>query len=236
MAAKARKQRSKILLFPKDHELKSARRQLRRFDQHDLRSLITEAKTNDKADVDTAFLLAFRRRNETQMKHLLRRLGVDPSSSDAWERGFFHLASLHHGVGHLAWYPHRTNRNSATWTPTHDLALLREVIVLRQKGLSERRAVKKLAADPKKRELFPYRRQGYRFSTVEEPQKRKAALWARLQKVKASARGKSIVNLLVSISQGGLSSIERMLYELDMSSLLPEKSVKIGSRSKKGRS
>jgi hypothetical protein len=54
--------------------------------------------------------------------------------------------------------------------------------------------------------------------------------------VKASARGKSIVNLLVSISQGGLSSIERMLYELDMSSLLPEKSVKIGSRSKKGRS
>jgi hypothetical protein len=102
--------------------------------------------------------------------------------------------------------------------------------------LSERRAVKKLAADPKKRELFPYRRQGYRFSTVEEPQKRKAALWARLQKVKASARGKSIVNLLVSISQGGLSSIERMLYELDMSSLLPEKSVKIGSRSKKGRS
>jgi hypothetical protein len=63
-----------------------------------------------------------------------------------------------------------------------------------------------------------------------------AALWARLQKVKASARGKSIVNLLVSISQGGLSSIERMLYELDMSSLLPEKSVKIGSRSKKGRS
>ena len=156
------------------------------------------------------------------MKDLLRRLGVDPARSDAWQRGFFHLAALHHGVGHLAWYLRRTNRNSATWTPTHDLALLREVIVLRQKGLSERRAVKKLAADPKKRGLFPYRRQGYRFSTVEEPQKREAALWARLQKVKASARGKSIVDLLVGISQDGLSSIERSLYELDMSSLLPE--------------
>jgi hypothetical protein len=222
MAAKARKQRSKISLFPKDQEVKSARRKLRRFDPHDLRSLITEAKTNDKADVDTAFFLAFRRRNDTQMKELLRRLGVDASRSDAWERGFFHLAFLHHGVGHLAWYPHRTNRNSATWTAAHDLALLREVTVLRQKGLSERRAVKKLAADPKKRELFPYRRQGYRFSTAEDPQKRRAALWARLQKLKASAGRKSILELLVGVSQDGLSSIERSLYELDMSSLLPE--------------
>jgi hypothetical protein len=222
MAAKARKQRSKISILPKEHEVKSARRKLPVFGPHDLRSLITEAKTNDKADFDTAFLLAFRRRNETQMKDLLRRLGVDPARSDAWQRGFFHLAVLHHGVGHLAWYPPRTNRNSATWTPTHDVALLREVFFLRQKGLSERAAVKKLATDPKKRELFPYRRQGYRFSTVEEPQKREAALWARLQKVKASARGKSIVDLLVGISQDGLSSIERSLYELDMPSLLPE--------------
>ena len=222
MAAKARKQRSKISLFPKDQEVKSARRKLPVFDPHDLRSLISEAKTNDKADVDTAFFFAFRRRNDTQMKELLRHLGVDPSRPDAWERGFFQLALLHHGVGHLAWYPRRTNRNSATWTSTHDLALLREVIILRQKGLSEHRAVKKLAADPKKRKLFPYRRHGYWFSTAEDPQKREAALWARLQKLKASARGTSIVDLLVGVSQDGLSSIERRLYELDMSRLLPE--------------
>jgi hypothetical protein len=223
MAAKTRKQRSKISLVPNnDHEVKSTRRKLPVFDPHDLRSLITEAKTNHTADVDAAFFLAFRRRNDAQMKKLLRHLGVDPSSSDAWERGFFRLAFLHHRVGHLAWYPRRTNRNSATWTPTHDLALLQEVIVLRQGRLSERAAVRKLAADPKKRRLFPYRRQGYRFSTVEEPQKREAALWARLQKVKASARGTSIVDLLVGISQDSLSSIERNLYELEMSNLLPE--------------
>jgi hypothetical protein len=218
--ANSGKQRSKIVLFPKD-EVKSARRKLPLFDPHDLRSLISEAKTYDKADLDTAFLLAFRRRNDTQMKDLLRRLGVDPSRSDAWERGFFHLAFLHHGVGHLAWYPRRTNRNSVRWAPTHDLALLREVFLLRQKGLSERAAVKKLAADPKKRELFPYRTQGYRFSTAEDPQKREAALWARLQKLKASARGKSIVDVLLGVSQDGLSSIERNLYELDMASSLP---------------
>src|SRR5262245_25017186 len=103
--AKARKHRSTISLFPKDHEIKSARRKLPVFDPHDLRSLISEAKTNGKANVDTAFLFAFRHRNDTQLNDLLRHLGVDPSSPDAWERGFFHLAFLYHGVGHLAWYP-----------------------------------------------------------------------------------------------------------------------------------
>jgi hypothetical protein len=234
--AKARKQRSIIPLFPKDHEVKSARRKLPIFDPHDLRSLIGEAKKNDEADVDTAVLFAFRRRNDAQMKDLLRRLGVDPSRPDAWERGFFHLAVLHHGVGHLAWYPRRTNRNPATWTPAHDLALLQEVIVLRQRGVSERAAVRKLAADPKKRELFPYRRHGYRFSTAEDPRNREAALWARLQKLKASARGTSIVDLLLGVSQDGLSSIERSLYELDMPGLLPKEPVKNESHSKKGRS
>jgi hypothetical protein len=232
--AKARKQRSKISLFPKDHEVKSARRKLPVFDAHDLRLLISEAKTHDKADLDTAFLLAFRRRNDAQLKDLLKRLGVDPSRSDAWERGFFHLALLHHGVGHLAWYPRRTNRNSATWTSTHDLALLREVTLLGQKGLSERAAVKKLASDRKNRQQFPYRKKGY-FSTADELKKREAALWARLQKLKASARGTSIVDLLVGVSQDDLSSIERSLYELDMYSSRPEM-VKIKSRSKKARS
>src|ERR1700730_3702352 len=218
--AKSLKQRSKIVLFPKDHEVKSAGRKLPVFDAHDLRSLITEAKRNDQGYMDTAFLLAFRGRNDTQMKDLLRRLGVDPSRADAWERGFFYLAFLHHGVGHLAWYPRRTNRNSASWTPTHDLALLREVTLLGQKGLSERAAVKKLASDRKKRQQFPYRKKEY-FSTADEPKKREAALWARLQKLKASTRGTSIVDLLVSVSHDGLSSIERRLYELDMSSSLP---------------
>jgi hypothetical protein len=202
-------------MFPKDHEIRNERRKLPVFDPHDLRALITEAKTNDEVDVDKAFLIAFRRRNDAQLKDLLRRLGVDPLKSDAWERGFFHLAFLHHGVGHLAWYPRRTNKNPATWTPTHDLALLREVVVLRQSGLSERAAVKKLAADQKKRQQFPYRAKGY-FSTANELQKREAALWARLQKVKASVRGKSIADMLVGVSQEGLSSIERQLYEVDM--------------------
>jgi hypothetical protein len=193
------------------------------FDPHDLRTLITQAKTNNEVDVDKAFLFAFRRRNDAQLKDLLRRLGVDPLKSDAWERGFFHLAFLHHGVGHLAWYPRRTNRNAATWTATDDLTLLREVVALRQSGLGERAAVKKLAADPKKRQQFPYRTKGH-FLTADESKKREDALRARLQKLKASARGKSITDMLVGVSQEGLSSIERQLYELDMASLFPPQS------------
>jgi hypothetical protein len=234
MASKARKRRSKILLFPQDHELKSVRNKLPAFDPHDPRSLITEAKTNDKADVERVFLLALRRRNENQMKELLRRLGVDPSTPDAWKRGFFHLAVLHHGAGHLAWYAPRTNRNSATWTPAQDFGLLMEVLVLKQKGSSERDAVKKLASNPKKRQLFPYRKQGY-FSTADEAQNREAALWARLQKLKARTRGNSIANLLQRPSLDSLSSMERRLYDFALSSLLP-KTGENQRRSKKTRS
>jgi hypothetical protein len=176
--AKARKQRSKIFLVPKDDDVKSERRKLPVFAAHDLRSLVADAKKHDTADFDTAFLLAFRRRNDAQMKNLLEHLGVDPSMPDAWERGFFHLAFLHHGVGHLTWYPRRTNRNSATWTPDQDFMLLREVFILRQGGSSERAAVKKLAVDPRKRKLFPYRRQGYRYSTDEDtPAESEPAFW-----------------------------------------------------------
>ena len=221
MATKARKQRPKLSVLTTDQEVKSARSKLPVFDPHDLQSLITEAKTDDTADFDTAFFLAFRRRNDIQMKELLRRLGVNPSNPDAWERGFFHLACLHHGVGHLAWYPRRTNRNSATWTPAQDFVLLREVWILQQQGLSDRAAVEQLACDPKKRQLFPYRKKGY-FSKAEESEKRAAALRERLKALKASARGKSILDLLVGMCQsGGLGSLERGLYELAIFSSVP---------------
>jgi hypothetical protein len=53
----------------------------------------------------------------------------------------------------------RTNRNAATWQEDHDIALLHEVAILRSEGLSERLAIKRIAADRKKRHLFPYREQ-----------------------------------------------------------------------------
>jgi hypothetical protein len=230
-----RKSRSKISLFPTDHKVKTARSKLPVFEAHDLRSLISEAKTNDKVDFDSAFLFAFRRRNDTQMQDLLRHLGVDPSKSDAWLRGFFHLAVLHHGVGHLAWYPRRTNRNSATWTLTHDVALLCEVGALKEQGFSERRAINKLAADPKKRQLYPYRMRGH-FSTGREQQKREDALRARLQKLKSSPRGEGLARALGlhrwDLRSTELSSTENALYDLDRLNSLPDNVVKNQSRSR----
>jgi hypothetical protein len=148
--------RKRILLFPNnDQSTKARRKRLPVFEPHDLRSLMSEAK--GKSD-DFADLRALRRRNELQMKELLKRLGLDPTLSDAWQRGFFLLAHYHHGVGFIAWYPRRTNRNAATWQVDHDIALLHEVAILKSDGLSERSAIKKIAADRKKRHLYPYSR------------------------------------------------------------------------------
>ena len=171
---KAQKRPSKILLFPSAEELRLARKKLPRFKPHDLRSLLREAGQGSWI----ALLLTYRRRNELQLKSLLKHFGINPSAPDGWERGFFHLAVHHHGVGHIASSRPRTNRNAATWTAGHDLTLLLEVIRLRDQGFSIRRALKMIVADPAKRKLFPYRRQGH-FPTGTEQQKREAALHAR---------------------------------------------------------
>jgi hypothetical protein len=216
---------AKILLFPTDQQIRAARKKLPKFEAHDLRSLINEAKANENVEFDAAFLLAFRERNEMQMKKLLQRLGIDPSKPDAWMTGFFLLAYYHCGIGHIAWRPMRTNRNSATWTVTQDLALLREVMILRERGYSQRRAIKLIATDPKKRSLFPYRRKGH-FSTGSEQKKREAALRAHLQKLLVSTRGKSIGDLIIGVRHEALSPIVRTLYDFDVSNSLQQGLVK----------
>src|SRR5690348_14600311 len=121
------KQRKRILLFPNGQSMKAGRKRLPVFEPHDLRSLLSEAKEN--AD-DFAVLRAFRRRNELQIKELLKRLGLDPTRPDVWQRGFLYLAHYQHGVGCIAWYPRRTNKNAVTWRLDHDIALLHEVGIL----------------------------------------------------------------------------------------------------------
>jgi hypothetical protein len=93
-------------------------------------------------------------------------------------------------------------------------------MILRQKGLSERRAVKKLVADRKKRELFPYRQKGY-FASTKELQNREDALWARLQKIKRSKFAD-----VLCLRRDRLSAIEFSLLDLDVPNALPEELVK----------
>ena len=78
--------------------------------------------------------------------------------------------------------------------------------------MSERLAIKRIAADRKKRHLFPYREQKYRPSTKgTEQRKREDALRARLHKLQSS---KSILDL-ISDSREALSVYEQALRELD---------------------
>jgi len=213
------KQRKRILLFPNGQSIKARRKRLPVFEPHDLRSLMSEAK--GKSD-DFADLRALRRRNELQMKELLERLGLDPTLPDAWQRGFFFLAHYHHGVGCIAWYPRRTNRNAVTWQVDHDIALLHEVAILKSDGLSERRAIKRIAADRKKRHLFPYREQKHRPSAKGTEQKRREdALRARLNKLKTSARINSILELMSGDPKELLSSYEQALLDLDKANAVP---------------
>ena len=101
-----RKRRSKIFIPRSEKEFNAERKNLPIFEPHDLRLLVNETMSGQP---DTGVLVAFRRRNDDQLKNLLRCLGVDPSRPDAWLRGFFLLAYYHHGVGHLAWYSRPTN-------------------------------------------------------------------------------------------------------------------------------
>jgi hypothetical protein len=203
-------------LFPPDQQIAAIRKKLPIYKPHDLRSLLAEAKANQNPDGDDIGLAAaFLRRNGVQMEDLLRRLGIDPSQPNAWQQGC-QLAVCHHRVGHVAWYPRRTNRNAARWTPDHDYELLREVTVLKAKGLSERRAIAKIAADPKSRKLFPYREQEGRHSPKgTQQERREAALWARHQKLIQSTRGRSLLDLFGVAPKDDSGFFERKLRDLD---------------------
>lgn len=204
-----------IMLLATEQQLNDLRKKLPVFQAHDLRSLYAEGKAINPADADAGTLVAYRRRNDDQLRQLLRSLGIDPSHPDAYLRGFFWLAILHHGAAGLAWRPRRTNRNAATWTPTADYELLMHVIARCAHGVSERRAIKQIVADPKLRKLFPYDAKG-RFPTGNESKKREAALRARLQKLKASARAKSLLDVLLGPNLDEFSPIKRNLHILDM--------------------
>lgn len=220
-----RKRRSKIFIPRSEKEFKAERKKLPIFEPQDLRLLVNKTMSGQP---DTGVLVAFRRRNDDQLKNLLRCLGVDPSRPDAWLRGFLLLAYYHHGVGHLAWYSRRTNSNAAKWTTTHDLDLLREVLLLKEKkrGLSDRNAIKKLAADRKKRQLFPYRNQERPHAKGTEQQRCEAALRARLQKIKAGEHGRDLYTLMVGVNRDGLGFYERVLHDLDTTIQLRQTVVK----------
>ena len=87
--------------------------------------------------------------------------------------------------------------------------------MLTRDGLSQRRAIAKVAADPRKMRLFPYREKSRYFPKGKQRGRREAALWAHFQKLIASTRGRSLFDLFGGAPRDGLSFWERTLRDLD---------------------
>jgi hypothetical protein len=82
--------------------------------------------------------------------------------------------------------------------------------------LSERAAIKHLAADPQKHRLFPYRTQVFRhFAKGTDQKRREDALRSHLHKLKKSAAGRSL-GLILGIEEESMGVFERRLRYLDM--------------------
>jgi hypothetical protein len=207
MSGRAEK-RGRLFLLPPPGELERFKREWLRFKPHDLRKLYHEAdrRSGDPRSRDWALIEIIRQRNQEQMRRLLRSMGMDPSSPNVWERAFFLLAHLHHGVGHITVRPQK--KNAVKWTGDHDLTLSCEVRKLRTQGLSERDAVERLARDPSKRKLFPYSAHA---KSVGSGKQRAAALRARLQKIKKF----TIYDALLGGMRSPPSSTEWLLMILD---------------------
>lgn len=175
------KRGNRILLLPRPGEIELLKRRWLRFQPHNLRKLSDEVDPGiaDPGSRDSALLEIMRRKNRDQLHRLLQSMGMDPSSPNVWERAFFLLAYLHHGVGHIALRPR--NKNAVKWGAEHDLMLSSEVRKLKAQGLSERAAIERLARDRLKRKLFPY---GAHVKSAGSNKQRAAALRARLQKIK----------------------------------------------------
>jgi len=200
-----------VPLIPPAGQLEKFQKRFLQFEPHHLRKLVDAARAIDgPAGQQETFIHVLRRENEKQIEQLLRSMGLDPATPNVWERAFFLLAVLHHGVGHVVWRPRRTNKNAAKWSVEHDLALINEMIELRRRGHSERAAIKVLSHS-RKEHLFPYKAQDRPGSRLGSKEQKAAALRARWEKIKHAKLEDAIL--------GGFrpprSSIEEALWSLD---------------------
>jgi hypothetical protein len=158
---------------------------LSQFEAHKLADILQEAEaTSGQKDFNVDAILNLRRRNDRQLEQLLQELHVDPADPDAWQKAFFLLAAIHHGVGGLSMTRKRQkNKNAAKWTPEQDLIFYQMMQVLLLDGRSERDAVRTIATEKARWEKFPNGGQNRPSSTSDEPSKREKAFRARWIKI-----------------------------------------------------
>lgn len=184
-----------------------------RFAPHNCLALMEEAKRANPEDPDAVYIQVLREANEKPFRKVLEHWGLDGEMSVASRKALFKLAIAKYGLGRVAVYRGRHNKNARTWTTDHDVHLLMEVKILRDAGLSVRQAVAQLAADRTKSKLFPYRL--HRGGSRKTQQKRRAAaLRARLRFLMALAKNGPFLNPAVDCQwtpmEGKLRTIAAM--------------------------
>jgi hypothetical protein len=179
MAKQRAKKSEEVRLVPRSGWLDRISRQLQQLEIKPL-----DPRKLAPIDQSEAFLQDWKGATAPQLNQLLRALDIDPASPTSWRDGFLVLAILDYGVGHVVLKPSRTNKNAAKWSREHDLALYREMGILKRQGLSESAAIKKLAADRRTRQLFPYKAQNRPGSKFSEREKCEQALRAHWGKIK----------------------------------------------------
>jgi hypothetical protein len=135
---------------------------------------------------------------DSELKQLLIALGLDPANRDAWRDAVLLLGALHHDVGK----PRRTNRNAEKLSGADNLALLHEMIRLRDQGLNEAQAVERLARDPSKATMFQFK------ATSSVAQRRETLRW-RLREIK-----KNGTDLKDTFGSPSITTVEKALINL----------------------
>jgi hypothetical protein len=199
-----RRAKEQIHQIPSLEWRKSEAARLPQFEPHDVNQIQREViKTSKANEIGRNTVLELRRRNQDQLATLLKAIELDTTGPDKWERAFFALAHIHHGVG--CFIPtdqgekvraRGPNRNASGWEPEQDTLLHRWVLELNSAGKSELAAIKEIASDPVRWKQLPHRKN--ETSTKSEINKRVARFKSRwLRVLKKRAEPGSLLELFV---------------------------------------
>ena len=212
--SKMQKIQRSVLVEPDQGQRARLRSQLQPFEPLDLREIVEDAK------VSPGFTPEKIRATETaaQIQQILTVLRFPVNKPPNWSRAFYALAEVLLDVGHVQYTPSRQNRAAATWDKA-DIAFLAMVHRLTQGGLSERRAIDKIAADPKKWGRLPYKQNGRPlYGGKIEQAKRAAALRRHLNRIK-QRWGKNPLECVFGLQEWPTSPLHRKFLDLELGPL-----------------
>jgi hypothetical protein len=156
---------------------------------------------------------------DRQLKQVLRILGYPDAKRVDLPRAFYALAEVCLELGHVRYSPRRKKRGAAKWDKA-ETVFLGMMIELRNKGLSERRAIHEIAANPKMWRHLPYKQQrSSLYGGKIERANREAALrqnWNRMKK----KWGKNPLESVLCPQEWPASPLHRKFMELELGPLI----------------